>query len=286
MAAAGLPERAGVSLKPQHYAEAVASPGAARWFEVHPENYMGPGGPPHRWLTAVRRDHPLSLHGVGLSLGGSDPLDREHIGRLRALMDRYEPAQVSEHLAWSRFGATHLNDLLPVPYDAETLRLIVRHVEEAQEALNTRLLIENPSRYFASAGGALEEPEFLAELARRSGCGLLVDVNNVVVSAHNLGFEAEAYIRAVPPGLAGEAHLAGHRVEQIGDDAFRIDDHGSAVPDEVWRLFALLVERNGMLPTLVEWDNDVPALPVLLGEAVKADAILAAAAKGADARAA
>ena len=275
----GLPRRAGVGFKPEHLEAILAEPAAVGFFEVHAETYMGDGGPPHRRLEAIRARHPLSLHGVGLSIGSPRPLDREHLARLRGLIRRYQPAQFSEHLAWSSHDEGFLADLLPLPYDEETLAVVCRHIDETQEALATRLLLENPSTYVQFADSAIPETEFLAEVARRTGCGLLLDVNNVYVSACNHGFDAHGYIEAMPREAVQEIHLAGHAVREIGEATLRIDDHGSAVCDAVWQLYAAALARLGPVPTLIEWDSNVPELPVLVAEAVTADGFLAKAAE-------
>lgn len=267
---------AGLGLKPQHYAEAEACPAAGAqtglWFEVHPENYMVEGGPRLRWLERIRRVRPLSLHGVGLSLAGDERPDREHLGRFRALIDRFEPFLASEHLAWSRRGGVYHPDLLPVPRNGEMLTLVCDHLDEAQTVLGRPLLIENPAAYLALAGHDWGEVDFLAEIARRTGCGLLIDVNNVHVSARNMGFSAETWIDAVPGDLVGEIHLAGHRPDPIRGDDLLIDSHDAPVAEAVWALYARLTGRIGPRPALVERDGDVPAFDVLLAEQARAAA--------------
>lgn len=271
----GLPARAGLSFKPEHFAAIEAAGPDLGFFEVHAENYMGAGGPPHRMLGAIRERYPLSLHGVGLSIGGEGPLDRAHLARLRALADRYRPAAFSEHLAWSSHEGVFFNDLLPLPYDETTLARVARHVDEAQEALGLRLLLENPSAYIAFEGATMGEIEFLSEVARRTGCGLLLDVNNVAVSAANRGFDAAAYLDAFPLELVGEIHLAGHAVEVgAGDVALRLDTHDRPVDREVWALFARTIARAGPLPTLIERDADIPPFAALRAEAEAAEHVL------------
>lgn len=271
---------AGLGLKPQHYAEAAACPAvgaqAGLWFEVHPENYMVDGGPRLSWLDAVRDSHPLSLHGVGLSLAGDERPDPGHLARFRALIDRYEPFAVSEHLAWSRRGGVYHPDLLPIPRTAEMLRLVCAHIDEAQSALGRALLIENPAAYLALANHDWGEVEFLSEIARRTGCGLLVDVNNVHVSASNMGFPAEAWLDAVPAGLIGEVHLAGHRPDPVQGAALLIDSHDAPVAEVVWSLYERLVGRAGPRPTLVERDGDIPDFDILLAEQARAAGVLMA----------
>ena len=271
-----LPPRAGVGLKPEHCQAILDTDPDIGWFEIHAENYMGEGGPPHHYLTAIRERYPVSLHGVGLSIGGSAPLDREHLGRLKALIARYEPALFSEHLAWSSHDSVYLNDLLPLPYTGETLARVCCHIDEVQETLRRRMLLENPSTYVAFADAAMSEVEFLREIVRRTGCGLLLDVNNVFVQSVNHGFEAQAFIDTFPVEHVGEIHLGGHATD--GDDdgsALLIDDHGREVADAVWALYARALSRAGPKPTLIEWDNDVPAWAVLFAEAKRAEEIIA-----------
>jgi hypothetical protein len=271
-----LPARAGICFKPRHWAEIDAASPDVGFFEVHAENYMGAGGPPHRMLEALAARWPLSLHGVGLSIGGEGPLDPEHLARLAALMKRYAPARFSEHLAWSSHDGTYYNDLLPLPYAPATLARVCAHVDAAQEALGAQLLLENPSAYIAVEGGAMPETAFLAEIARRTGCGLLLDVNNVHVSAVNQGFDAGAYLRDFPMAAVGEIHLAGHAVETGANGArLLIDTHDRAVDAAVWALYRGVIAAAGPIPTLIEWDADIPPLAVLLEEAARVDAILA-----------
>jgi uncharacterized protein (UPF0276 family) len=269
-----VPARAGIGLRAPHLAELVAARPALGFLEVHAENHMGGGDAPAA-LERVRRDYPISLHGVGLSLGTAGPLDGCHLARLRALVDRVDPCLVSEHLAWSAAEGAYLNHLLPLPYTEETLAVVAEHVAEAQEALGRRLLVENPSSYLRFRHSSIPEPEFLAELARRTGCGLLCDVNNVHVSAHNLGFDAAEYVRALPAHAIGEVHVAGHAENDADGQRLLIDDHGSPVAAPVWQLYRLVIRRLGGVPTLVEWDTDLPALAVLLDEARAADRIAA-----------
>jgi uncharacterized protein len=281
-----MPARAGVGLKAEHANDVLAGGHDVGWFEVHAENYMVAGGPRLAMLEAVRRDYPLSLHGVALSLGGCERLEREHLKNLRLLVERFEPALVSEHLAWSSFAGVYYADLLPLPCSAEALTRLMANVDEAQQALGRRLLIENPSHYLALPGAEMTEPELLAELARRTGCGLLIDVNNIHVSAVNLGGDAEAYVDALPVAAIEEIHLAGFTPDAGGmrtesGAPLLIDTHGAAVAEPVWRLFERLIARTGPLPALVEWDTDVPAWPVLRAEALKAERRLRAPARAA-----
>ena len=272
-----LPAKAGVGFKPEHFSAILETRPAIGWFEVHPENYMGDGGVPHRQLTALREHYPLSLHGVGLSIGGAGPLDQEHLARFAALVARYQPGQVSEHLAWSTHEGHYLNDLLPLPYTEETLSLVARHVDEVQTALKRPMLIENPSTYVRFTDNDMSEIEFLAELRRQSGCGLLLDVNNVYVQAMNHDFDAAAFIDQFPVEHVGEIHLAGHATttDETGAPLI-IDAHDRRVMDEVWALYRRTIARAGAKPTLIEWDNDIPEWPVLLSEATLADTVMTA----------
>jgi uncharacterized protein len=269
-----IPAQAGVGLKPSHYAEILETKPKVGWFEVHPENYMGEGGSPHAYLTAIRNDFPLSLHGVGMSLGGVDPLDEAHLKRWAALVDRYEPGLVSEHLAWATHDGNFMNDLFPLPLTQEALDVMAEHVDQMQSALSRQILVENPSTYICFEGETMSEPEFLHALSARTGCGILLDVNNVYVSASNHGFDAVAYLDEIDAKLIGEIHLAGHAVETIGDEKLRIDDHGSSVASDVWSLYERLIMRVGAKPTLIEWDTNIPSWQILKGEADKAQVIL------------
>jgi hypothetical protein len=269
-----LPPAAGVGFKPEHFDAIRAAPPAVGFIEVHAENYMGDGGLPHHQLSLLRRDHALSLHGVGLSIGGPDRPDAAHLRRLRALCDRYEPHSFSEHLAWSSHGGDYLNDLLPLPYTDETLARVAAHVSEVQEALGRRLLLENPSTYVLFAQSTIPETAFLAEIVARTGCGLLLDVNNVFVSATNHRTDARAYLADFPLQAVGELHLGGHAEEDLPSGPLLIDAHGTPVADPVWALYAEVLDRTGPLPTLIEWDNDVPSWPVLLAEAQRAQALI------------
>ncbi|MEZ5924581.1 MAG: DUF692 domain-containing protein [Hyphomicrobiaceae bacterium] len=271
-----IPARAGVGLKPQHYQDILDRRPEIGWFEVHAENYMGEGGPPHHYLTHIRERYPLSIHGVGLSIGGVRPLDKRHLERLRALVDRYEPALFSEHLAWSTHDDAYLNDLLPLPYTEETLGLVCDHVDQVQTALDRPMLIENPSTYVRLGESDMGEIEFLTELVRRTGCGLLLDVNNVVVSATNHGYDADAYVDAFPIEHVGELHLAGHaRFEDDDGRPLLVDAHDRQVLDRVWDLYRRTIARSGPKPTLIEWDNNVPDWPDLFAEARLADQVMA-----------
>lgn len=270
-----IPARGGLGLKPQHYRVVVETRPDIGFFEVHAENYMGAGGPPHRWLEAIRNHYPLSLHGVGLSLGAPERLDREHLARLAALERRYRPGLVSEHLAWSTHAGAFLDDLLPLPCTRETLALVCDHVDETQQVLGRRILIENPATYVRFAGAEMTETDFLAELALRTGCGLLLDVANVRVCAVNHGFDPYAYLDAFPLERVEEIHLAGAAPARDAHGApLLIDAHDRAVAEEVWALHAYALSRIGPRPSLIEWDNDIPDWPVLAAQARRADAAL------------
>jgi uncharacterized protein (UPF0276 family) len=270
-----LPARPGVGYKPQHYAAILDDPGPVEWLEIHAENYMGSGGRPQAQLRALSERFPISVHGVGLSIGGEGRLDREHLSRLRHLVGWLNPASFSEHLAWSTHEGAFLNDLLPLPYTEATLARVAAHIDEVQDALGRRMLLENPSTYLAFAESTLAETDFLAEIARRTGCGLLLDVNNVFVSSVNQQRDPRAYLAAFPMSHVGEIHLGGH--DEDADDhgaPLLIDAHGSEVVDPVWALYAEVIAAHGPMPTLIEWDTDVPDWPVLAAEAARATAIL------------
>lgn len=271
-----LPKAAGIGFKPEHFRDIAAAPGAVGFLEVHAENYMGDGGAPHAMLAVLRAEHALSLHGVGLSIGGSSGLDRDHLARLRALIDRYQPESFSEHLAWSSHEAAWLNDLLPLPYTDETLTTICDHIEQVQDTLGRRMLLENPATYVTFTSSTWSETEFLRELVRRTGCGLLLDVNNVFISATNHRFDPLGYLATFPLEAVGEIHLAGHDTEDLPSGPLLIDSHGAPVAEPVWALYGEVIARTGPLPTLIEWDNDVPAFAVLLAEAARADAMMRA----------
>jgi uncharacterized protein (UPF0276 family) len=267
---------AGLGLKPQHYDAALACPADGLWFEVHPENYMVAGGPRLAWLEAIRTRHPVSLHGVALSLAADCEPDPDHIARLAELACRIEPALISEHLAWSTWRGAYHPDLLPFPRTGEALTRIADNVSRAQDALGRRIAIENPSHYLKIDGHAWNEIGFLSELARRTGCGLLLDVNNVYVSAHNLGYSAETYVDAFPTGPVMEIHLAGHTPDPNLGDALLVDSHDAPVASEVWALYERLIRRTGPRPTLIERDDKLPDFATLLAERQHADAVLRA----------
>jgi hypothetical protein len=263
---------AGVGFKAEHFDEALAAPAAGLWFEVHAENYMVEGGPRLAMLEAVRSERPLSLHGVGLSLAGAAPPDPDHLARLKRLVDRYEPELVSEHLAWSRLDGRCFPDLLPVPRTNEVLARLAENIDRVQDALGRSILIENPTHYLSLSDHQWSETSFLSEMARRTGCRLLIDVNNVAVGAHNLGYDPGAWLEAIPATLVGEIHLAGHSADAEG--TLLIDSHDQPVSDRVWALYEALVERIGARPTLIERDGNVPPFAELLAERRRAQRVI------------
>ena len=267
---------AGLGLKPQHYAEALAAPADGLWFEVHPENYMVAGGPRLAWLEAIRAGHPLSLHGVALSLAADEDPDPAQLARLAELVRRFDPALVSEHLAWSTWRGAYHPDLLPFPRTDEALARIAANVGRTQDTLGRRIAIENPAHYLRLDDHAWDEIDFLAELARRTGCGLLLDVNNVYVGARNLGHSAEAYLDAFPGDLVVEVHLAGHSPDPKLGAALLIDSHDAPIAPEVWALYTRLIERIGPRPTLIERDDNLPEFATLLAERATAESVLRA----------
>lgn len=268
----GLPERAGVGLKSAHIQEILDTEPDIGFFEVHAENYMVEGGPFHHYLTRIRERYALSVHGVGLSIGADAPLDRAHLDRLAALLDRYQPESFSEHLAWSTHGDAYLNDLLPIPYTSATLQRVCDHVDQVQSRLKRRMLLENPATYVEFVESTMDEAAFLSEVLRRTGCGLLLDVNNVHVCSVNHQRDARAYIRSLPLAQVGEIHLAGFAEQQDGlGDSLLIDSHGSPVAQAVWDLYAFTLDLVGPMATLIERDNDVPSWPVLFAEAGMAE---------------
>lgn len=263
-----LPARAGVGLKPEHFQEILATAPDIGFFEIHAENYMVPGGPFHYYLGRIRERYALSVHGVGLSIGAQEPLDTDHLTALRSLLDRYQPQSFSEHLAWSTHGPTFLNDLLPLPYNAATLQRVCDHIDQVQTELGRRMLLENPATYVEFAASTWDEPRFVSEVVRRTGCGLLLDVNNVYVSSINHQRDAHATIRALPLAEVGEIHLAGfaQQVDANGDRLL-IDSHGAPIAQAVWDLYDFTLNLTGPVATLLERDNEIPAWPVLLAEA-------------------
>jgi uncharacterized protein len=273
--ASRVPPSAGVGLKHEHGRDILQSSRGVGFFEVHAENYMGEGGPPHALLSAIRSRFPLSLHGVGLSIGGSGPLDRQHLSRLQHLVALYRPGLFSEHLAWSSHSDIYLNDLLPLPYNETTLARVCSHIDQVQNVLGMQMHLENPSSYLAFDESTMGEIEFLSQVVARTGCALLLDVNNVQVSAVNLGFDPFEYIGSFPTRYVGEIHLGGHAEDrdEVGSLAL-IDSHGAPVAAPVWALYEYALDRTGPVPTLIEWDNEVPSFAVLAEEAARADAAM------------
>lgn len=266
-----LPNAPGVGYKPQHFNALRQDPGPVAWLEVHAENYMGDGGRPLAQLAALCQDFAISVHGVGLSIGGETPLDTDHLARLKKLCDWIRPASFSEHLAWSTHGAEFLNDLLPLPYTEATLARVADHINQVQDVLSRQMLLENPSSYLAFAESTFTETDFLSELAHRTGCGLLLDVNNVFISSTNLDLSPQAYIDAFPTDKVGEIHVGGHDEDEDDHGApLLIDSHGKPVVDPVWELLDYTLRQTGPAPALVEWDNDVPDWPILRDEATRA----------------
>jgi uncharacterized protein (UPF0276 family) len=264
--------RTGIGLRALHYREMVARRPGLAFLEVHSENYFGAGGPPHHYLERLRADYPVSLHGVGLSLGSTDPLDRGHLAKLKGLVQRYEPALVSDHLCWSSVGGMHTHDLLPLPYTAEVVRHLAGRIRQVQDYLGRRILVENASSYVEFAASELSEWDFVRAVAEEADCGLLLDVNNLYVNAVNHGFDPRDYLAAVPAERVGEIHLAGYDVDPRA--RCLVDTHGKPVHAPVWELYRDAVARLGARPTLIEWDTDIPPLDTLLDEAHRADRIL------------
>lgn len=270
-----IPAKAGIGLRFQHHQAVLDTRPEVAWMEVHTENYMG-GGTALRYLDTIRRDLPISLHGVGLSLGSAEGLDPAHLERIKRVAERIEPGLMSEHIAWSVVNGSYLADLLPLPMTEEALDVVCRHVDQMQSYLNRRILVENPSTYVTFRHSTIPEWEFMAAVAARTGCGILCDVNNIYVSSQNHGWDAQAYLAGLPPAAIGEMHLAGHAVRQLGDGrTLRIDDHGSSVIPEVWALYQEALARFGPTPTLIEWDNNIPPLETLLAEARRAEGFMA-----------
>ncbi len=270
-----IPARGGLGLKAEHYRGVLETKPDLGFFEIHAENYMGSGGPPHRYLTAIRDHYPISLHGVGLSIGGNGPLDAAHLQRLKVLNARYQPGLFSEHLAWSTHDTGYLADLLPLPYTDLTLQRVCDHIDQTQSVIGKQMLLENPSSYLSFAESTFSEAQFIAEVVRRTGCGLLLDINNVFISAENLKTSPMAYIEDYPLSHVHEIHLAGHDVTVDNEGAkLLIDTHGAPVADAVWDLYREIISRTGPLPTLIERDSNVPALEVLVVEAHRADCLL------------
>lgn len=271
-----LPNNVGISLKAEHYETILKNKPDIGWFECHPENYMGDGGLPHYFLSKINEHYPISMHGVGLSLGSAEGIETKHLDQLAKLVDQYQPAQVSEHLAWSHWNSIFLNDLLPLPYTQEFLECVVQNIDTVQNKLKRTILIENPSVYMGFNHNEMSETEFLNTLVKRTGCGLLLDINNVYVSSNNLPSSAEEYLEGYPLHAVGEIHLAGHSESQTSEGKLLIDDHGSPVIDEVWSLFSSIMAKvDKSLPVLIEWDTNIPDLSTLVDEAKKAKAAMA-----------
>ncbi len=275
-----MPLRAGIGLKPEHFIEILETRPTVGFFEIHAENYMVDGGPFHHYLTRIRELYPLSIHGVGLSIGGEQPLDQAHLQRLAALLDRYQPELFSEHLAWASHGGHFLNDLLPLPYHAGTLQRVCAHIDQVQEVLQRPLLLENPATYLEFATSDRSEPEFIRDILQRTGCGLLLDVNNVYVSSINHGRDPYAYIRVLAGLWIGEIHLAGFaRDRDAAGDPLLIDSHGASIAEAVWHLYEFTLQQLGPAPTLIERDQNIPSLATLCTEAQQAELRLAGAAR-------
>ncbi|PHZ83745.1 DUF692 domain-containing protein [Paremcibacter congregatus] len=269
-----IPVRAGIGLKPQHYQDVLETNPDVGWFEVHTENYMGAGGAPHFFLEKIREKYPLSMHGVGLSLGSADGVSLDHLKAVKKAVDRYQPALVSEHISWSVANGVYLNDLIPLPYTPETLQLTCDHIEQVQDFLGRQILVENPSTYLLLHASVMEEPEFLNQILARTGCGLLLDVNNVYVSCENHGWDAQTYLAALKPDTVQEIHLAGHSLKTWRGKTLRIDDHGTNVSRDVWALYDYTLKLMGPKPSLIEWDSNIPSLMTLQQEAHRADIFL------------
>jgi hypothetical protein len=273
-----LPPSGGIGLKSVHYNDVLSEEDGSEkpgWVEVHPQNYFGDGGPLHRWLTAIAGDYPLSFHSVGLSLGSAEGLNQYDLDKIADLCDRYQPAMVSDHLSWSGNAHDRYPDLLPIPYTQEALDHFAAQIGKVQDRLKRPILIENPSRYLSYRDDEMSETDFIMALCKQSGCGLLFDINNVEVTATNVGLDMEAYIDAIDPEIVGEMHLAGHAREDHDSGPLLIDDHGSIVSNVTWRLYERFIKRAGPKPTLIEWDTDIPAYDVLMAEVAKVETILA-----------
>ena len=270
-----LPTRAGLCLKPQHYEVILREQPDVGWFEVHAENYLGAGGAPLHYLEKIRQNYPLSIHGVGLSIGSENGLDANHLDRVAHLVDRFQPESFSEHLAWSTHDNQFLSDLLPVPYNRQTEDTVCNHIDQVQTRIGQRMLLENPSNYLSLADSSLPESEFITNVIKRTGCGLLLDVNNVYVSAHNCDYSAAQYIDKLPLQSVGEIHLAGHSIDTtVEAEPLLIDAHDREVCDAVWKLFAHTISLTGAVPSLIEWDTEVPEWDIFVSELNRADEIL------------
>ncbi|BCE00797.1 DUF692 domain-containing protein [Marinicellulosiphila megalodicopiae] len=268
-----LPQKAGIGIKAQHYEHITQNKPDIAWFECHPENYFGNGGPAHYFLDKIAQDYPLSMHGVGLSLGSANGIKDNHLKQLKRLIDIYQPAVFSEHLAWCENNNQYFNDLLPLPYSEESLKIFIENINKTQDVLQRQILIENPSIYIRLPN-QISEVEFLNEAVKQTGCQLLLDINNVYVSAFNLEFDPKLYLNQFPADAVKEIHLAGHSDQTLDNQAVKIDDHGSKVCDDVWHLYKGFINKHGAIPTQIEWDTNTPDLPIWLDEANKANVIL------------
>jgi len=275
MKASTLPKKPGIGLKPQHYEQILEQQPDIAWLEIHPENYFGQGGPAHHFLSSISEQYPISMHGVGLSLGSADGVNQAHLNRLKQLVDQYKPSVFSEHLAWSENNNQYFNDLLPLPYTEESLEIFIKNVLTTQEYLKRPILIENPSVYIQTPD-QMSEIEFINELIKQTDCKLLLDINNVYVSAFNLGFNPQEYLDKYPAKAVEEIHLAGHSDKTLDAKAVKIDDHGSKVCDNVWALYANFIAKHGAIATQIEWDTNTPELPIWLDEAKKAEQLILA----------
>jgi uncharacterized protein (UPF0276 family) len=269
-----LPLAAGIGLRSPHYQQIITEKPPVGWLEVHPENFFVEGGIALQVMEEVSRLYPMSFHGVGLSLGRSDALDINHLKKLKTLVDRYKPAMISEHVSWSAIDGVFINDLLPLPYTEESARVLIDHIKQTQDYLGRQILVENPSSYLDFTASNMPEWEFMNRIAEDSGCGILLDINNIYVMAANHGFDAMEYLNAINDQAVQEIHLAGHAEQEINGQTLLIDHHGTTVKDDVWALYAYFIKQYGAKPTLIEWDTDIPDLQVLLGEAAKAQVIL------------
>lgn len=269
---ANLPLKNGISLKAQHYQDILSTLPDVGWLEIHPENYMSDGGLDHKFLREISQHYPISMHGVGMSLGSANSVCEDHLQQLKRLVDTYQPAQVSEHIAWTQLDGTHLNDLLPLPYTNETLNILCDNIEKVQSTLGKTILVENPSTYIDFENQDYSEPDFLKAIAKRSGCGLLLDINNIFVSASNNAFDPYEYLNQIPADSIGEIHLAGHSVVPLTEyKEIRIDDHSREVSPQVWALYQHAIRfNNRAFPTLIEWDTNIPSLEILVKESKKA----------------
>jgi len=269
-----IPQKAGIGLRAQHYQYVMNNSPDVPWFEVHTENFFAQGGITHHILQKVRNDYPISFHGVGMSLGSLEGLSKTHLQKTKELVDKFQPALVSEHISWSEIDGVYMNDLLPVPYTKEATDVLVRNINQMQDFIGRQILVENPSSYLEFLNQEMPEYEFINTVIEKSGCGLLLDINNIYVSSHNQNFDAEQYLKNINHSAIGEIHLAGYSVRNIGDQQILIDTHGDKVHHQVWDLYKKAIELFGKRPTLIEWDTDIPEFEILQEEAKKAEEIL------------